>query len=578
MGKDSDQSFIEHPKLPHFLKDLFFQIKLLLHNIRKLKVSFATKSGFYNGLIFAVIYGFVSQVLYGAKSLLQGIIFGFIFGFVTGSLIGAIVDALPPFRSYNTGQKIGIGIGFTLAFLAFVVIVGMIDSYFLDDNIYELLMLVFMVFSNIAPAVGSFFKNMGGGIGDFLRDFVNTLSAGADERVEFIDCLKKYAIMLGGIAFISVILYYASRDPNALTTNTNSYALMIMIPLLLSFFMFSPLLRAEESPYLIALGGGVLVTIFAMLLYYSSTWNLNAVYYGGFLMRILLVVIAIVGLALFFKLNSANLKKLPGWYGFFANLLFFIPCLFSDALQYLLQQVRITPNVVFLLLILELILIVLYMMLPPILQKIYSLNTTSLLSKPVFLNREITIANSERFLYKPMSDSVVNSSKDELYRRNYSITMWVYLNPQPSSNAAYVKETTIFDYGNGKPKITYKNDSGNTRQKDTDIYIIYFSNNGENSSYEVSLPNQKWNFFAFNFFDSKADLYVNGSLARTFNYTDNIPFYSPIDSVIVGSDRGLDGSICNVHYYTEPITGLKITDTYNLLMLKNPPTEIILSN
>jgi hypothetical protein len=384
--------------------------------------------------------------------------------------------------------------------------------------------------------------------------------------------------MLGGIAFISVILYYASRDPNALTTNTNSYALMIMIPLLLSFFMFSPLLRAEESPYLIALGGGVLVTIFAMLLYYSSTWNLNAVYYGGFLMRILLVVIAIVGLALFFKLNSANLKKLPGWYGFFANLLFFIPCLFSDALQYLLQQVRITPNVVFLLLILELILIVLYMMLPPILQKIYSLNTTSLLSKPVFLNREITIANSERFLYKPMSDSVVNSSKDELYRRNYSITMWVYLNPQPSSNAAYVKETTIFDYGNGKPKITYKNDSGNTRQKDTDIYIIYFSNNGENSSYEVSLPNQKWNFFAFNFFDSKADLYVNGSLARTFNYTDNIPFYSPIDSVIVGSDRGLDGSICNVHYYTEPITGLKITDTYNLLMLKNPPTEIILSN
>jgi hypothetical protein len=277
-------------------------------------------------------------------------------------------------------------------------------------------------------------------------------------------------------------------------------------------------------------------------------------------------------------LNSANLKKLPGWSGFFANLLFFIPCLFSDALQYLLQQVRITPNVVFLLLILELILIVLYMMLPPILQKIYSLNTTSLLSKPVFLNREITLANSERFLYKPMSDSVVNSSKDELYRRNYSMTMWVYLNPQPSSNAAYVKETTIFDYGNGKPKITYKNDSGNTRQKDTDIYIIYFSNNGENSSYEVSLPNQKWNFFAFNFFDSKADLYVNGSLARTFNYTDNIPFYSPIDSVIVGSDRGLDGSICNVHYYTEPISGLKITDTYNLLMLKNPPTEIILSN
>ena len=575
MGNNSDESFIEHPKIPHIIRDFFFQIKLLLHKLMKLKLSFAAKSGLYNGLIFALIYGFVLQVLYGVTSLLQGIIFGFIFGFVTGSLIGAIVDALPPFDSYTTGQKIGIGIGFTLAFIAFVFVIGMIDVYLLNNNVYQLLLLMFMVFKNIGPAIGSFFKNAGSGIGDFLKDFLNTAALGANQRIELIECLKKYAIMLGGIAFISVVLYYASRDPSALTTNTNSYALMILIPMLISFFIFSPLLRADESPYLIALGGGVLITIFAMLLYYSSTWNLNAVYYGGFVMRILLTAIIIVGLALFFKLNSANLKKLPGWYGFFANLLFFIPCLFSDAMQYLFQQIRITPSVVFLLLVIELVLMVLYILLPPILQKIYAMNSTSLLSKPVFLNREIAIANSERFLYKPMSDSVAHASNDELYRRNYSMTMWVYLNPQPSSNAAYVKETTIFDYGNGKPKLAYKNDSGNKRQKDTDIYVVYFTNNGENMSYELSLPNQKWNYFAFNFFDSKVDLYVNGSLARTFTYTDNIPVYSPIDIVIVGSDNGLDGSICNVNYYTEPLTSSKITDTYNLLMLKNPPTDYV---
>jgi hypothetical protein len=541
----------------------------------KIKLSFAAKSGLYNGLIFALIYGFVSQLLYGVTALLEGIIFGFIFGFVTGSLIGAIVEALPPFDSYNTGQKIGIGIGFTLAFIAFVFVIGMIDVYLLNNNVYQLLLLMFMVFKNIGPAIGSLFKNTSGGIGDFLKDFLNTAALGANQRIELVECLKKYAIMLGGIAFISVVLYYASRDPSALTTNTNSYALMILIPMLISFFIFSPLLRADESPYLIALGGGVLITIFAMLLYYSSTWNLNAVYYGGFVMRILLATIIIVGLALFFKLNSANLKKLPGWYGFFANLLFFIPCLFSDAMQYLFQQIRITPSVVFLLLVIELVLMVLYILLPPILQKIYSMNSASLLSKPVFLNREIAIANSERFLYKPMSDNITNASNDELYRRNYSMTMWVYLNPQPSSNAAYVKETTIFDYGNGKPKLAYKNDSGNKRQKDTDIYVVYFTNNGENTSYELSLPNQKWNYFAFNFFDSKVDLYVNGSLARTFTYTDNIPVYSPIDIVIVGSDNGLDGSICNVNYYTEPLTSSKITDTYNLLMLKNPPTDYV---
>jgi hypothetical protein len=244
-------------------------------------------------------------------------------------------------------------------------------------------------------------------------------------------------------------------------------------------------------------------------------------------------------------------------------------------MQYLLQQIRITPNVVFLLIILELILLILYIVLPPLLKKIYSKNSNALLSRPVFLNQEIAIANSEQFLYKPISSDVVNSDKDELYRRNYSMTMWIYLNPQPSSSAAYVKETTIFDYGNGKPKITYKNDSGNSRQKDTDIYIVYFSNNGEHSTYEISLPNQKWNYFAFNFSDSKVDLYVNGSLARTFTYSDNVPSYLPIDNVIVGSDHGLDGSICNIHYYTEPLSSKKITDIYNLLMLKNPPTDYV---
>lgn len=134
---------------------------------------------------------------------------------------------------------------------------------------------------------------------------------GAEQRAHIVECVKKYAVMLGGIAFISAVLYYASRDPGALTTNTNSYALLIILPLLLSFFVFSPLLRADESPYLLPLGGGLIITILALLLYYYSTWNLNAVYYGGFVMRILLAIIIIVGMALFFKLNATNLKNYP---------------------------------------------------------------------------------------------------------------------------------------------------------------------------------------------------------------------------------------------------------------------------
>jgi hypothetical protein len=153
--------------------------------------------------------------------------------------------------------------------------------------------------------------------------------------------------------------------------------------------------------------------------------------------------------------------------------------------------------------------------------------------------------------------------------------MWIYLNPQSNSNAAYVEGTNIFSYGDGKPRITYKNDSGNKRQANVDVYTIYFSNTDDSAKYDISLPNQKWNMFTFNYFDSKVDLYINGTLERTFEFTNNMPSYSASDSIAIGSDNGLDGSLCNLNYYKKPLTDLEIVTTYNLLALKNPPVDYI---
>jgi hypothetical protein len=53
---------------------------------------------------------------------------------------------------------------------------------------------------------------------------------------------------------------------------------------------------------------------------------------------------------------------------------------------------------------------------------------------------------------------------------------------------------------------------------------------------------------SLNYFDSKVDLYINGTLERTFYFTNNIPNYSSTESVLLGSDNGLAGAICNVSY------------------------------
>ena len=51
--------------------------------------------------------------------------------------------------------------------------------------------------------------------------------------------------------------------------------------------------------------------------------------------------------------------------------------------------------------------------------------------------------------------------------------MWLFLNQHSTSMASYNKETNIFSFGNGKPKITYYNDEKEPGNKD--IYRSYFS-------------------------------------------------------------------------------------------------------
>jgi len=89
----------------------------------------------------------------------------------------------------------------------------------------------------------------------------------------------------------------------------------------------------------------------------------------------------------------------------------------------------------------------------------------------------------------------------------------------------------------------------------------------------VSLPTQKWNNFVFNYYDNSCDLFINGILEKSFVFNNsNIPLNgTDIDNVIVGSNEGLSGAICNVKYYNFPQSTGQIANNYNILMFENPP-------
>jgi hypothetical protein len=400
------------------------------------------------------------------------------------------------------------------------------------------------------------------------------------------ECVKKNIGIILGPVLLGVILFYATRDPKALMGNTNSYIIFISTIVVVCFGAYSSLPDFSTTPSLPFLVGGILLSLIAMASYFSSYITPSVVNAVSNVLRVIFLLIVVVGLAIGYKLFSERIKSLTGWPGFFVNFLFYIPCLLSDGLEYLLQQYRITPNIVFVLLIIELILALCYFYIPKLIYK--SINKTAIVlqNNPVYLNKETNVGNIENFAFKPISDKIIDvdqDSIDKLYRRNYCINMWVFLNIQPSSNSAYVNETTIFNYNN-HPRITHRNESDKTRQKHRNVYTFYFSNTQDGTSvtessnlakYEINIPDQKWNLLSFNYFESKVDLYINGNLERTFYFANNIPDYSAQESVLLGSDDGVMGAICNVTYSKKPLSYEQIATLYNTNYLKNPPVNFI---
>lgn len=383
------------------------------------------------------------------------------------------------------------------------------------------------------------------------------------------DCLYNYGGIFVITLFISIFLFVISTDPRALTDRMYIYLFLILIPILVGFAIFLPLSKNIQSEEMIfAYGTALIIFVFVVFYFYSSI-NGSTLFFGKYIINFISFLIILFGLAMVYKMLNQKITNMPGWGGFILRFLFFLPCLAGDAVEYLANQFKITPNIVFILFVIEILLALLYIYVPKLIHNMIKSNSILLLNKPVFLDKEILL-NTQQLQMNPLVKDPNNIKKINL--NNYSITMWIYLNPQSSSNTSYASETTIFKYGNGtpsangKPKITYKNDPKTNK----DTYSIYLSD-GLNAKFDMVIPNQKWNYFAFNYNNTSADLFLNGKLVRSFPFTDNYPTYALDDTITVGSDNGLYGSICNINYFTKPLTEEEIVKTYNLYMFQNPP-------
>jgi hypothetical protein len=412
-----------------------------------------------------------------------------------------------------------------------------------------------------------------------------------DTQIEFL----KYLTEKKGFQFFlyfftsTLILFFAIVDPNFLTSRTTLYAVLTILPIVVGFFVMSKATISKSM--LVAVGLGIVfLLVVGGCFYLINILGLNLIIMN-YIFYVVFFLILIIAMAIIYVIFSNAIKRQQGVLGFIIRLIFFIPCLVSDFLEYIRDEFKITHPIIVWLLFLEILLLILQAYLPSLLKKLTYTPKNSLMWYAAYLNDPKTISYSDRFMMKKLNNDVKykegeqtpgNTSlelvtQSEVYsdttfrNSNYAFSFWVYINAGNLSKDAYTSgKTNVFTYGksdgsNAKPQINYLKDS----------LVIYFV--GSNAApYLVKIPNQKWVHVVVNYGGNQAELYLDGALKYTHQYANGVPPPGEMnDTVFVGHKDGLDGSIRDVRYFEYAMTDTQINTIFNAGFLpqddkKNP--------
>ena len=396
-------------------------------------------------------------------------------------------------------------------------------------------------------------------------------------------CAEEYGVITIVFLFISAGFYYVIHAPGYLQRNLEKYFFILCLPLILLFFL---MLRIENKEGLgavsVKVGGLLLLAGVVAWLYTQTTtsyWASMVLSWGFF------IAIVVVALAFVYGYLVGEIRRWKGWPGFIAQVAFFVPCMLKDAWGDLMNELNLTSVSVYLALFLEVVFIVLYALLPRISQTLMGTSSDSealvLLDKPVRL----------KDTYKQLTGSTpLYDRVNATFRKNYAISLWIYMTPFTQQVSGYHSETDIFSYGytskkNGgvrhvKPLIRYYGGGvAGENAEDRNKFIFYFSRFAKDAIvYDAELPAQRWNYVVMNYSNNEVNLYLNGELKTTVPLHRDLPVYDPLDSIAVGSPDagqhgrdGVHGAVCNVVYYKHTLTPEQIAFSYNLLKDKDPP-------
>jgi hypothetical protein len=396
-----------------------------------------------------------------------------------------------------------------------------------------------------------------------------------EKTAELMTCTMKYGGAFLLLIVSSITIYVASTDDKALTEGFFKYMVFLIVPIVIASFIVLPIFSQKMNRTTMILNGiHLIVFILAIYVFYQtkspeSVWFLKYAIYG------FTVLFLIVALAIVYKIIIRYIYNSRSWGYVIIQLIFYIPCLLLDFIEYLKNELKIAPNTTYILFAVELAIILLYFLIVRLSKYVPKTTTKALANDPVFLNNVTELADSSTLSIEPTEDTAIATQIN--YRANYSVSFWAFINQPTEPITVFLLGDPQYRDGSnnfqitGKPRVMYENGQ----------YTFYLTARPEKSSYrgpqfKMSLPSQKWNHFVISYDENKVNVFINGNLEKTYKFaTNEQPTYTNHDVISVGSNipNKNVGAICNVQYYTVPVGQYEVITEYNLLMMKTPPVR-----
>jgi len=380
---------------------------------------------------------------------------------------------------------------------------------------------------------------------------------------------SKYFMAAELVLFIILLLLAYKWDVFDLSTDypaqTNLFFLITGFVMIVSYYFIKErTILFKDTPslgtFLMKVGGTLLAAAGLICLVVAIIWlfkNVNSLStLLTYSMNLFLIIggIGILYLLLkpLMKAGSENPKSMLSLVG---RLVMYAPCLLISLIDYVREQYRITTKSVWILLAAEILLIAVRVVTPKLMHAFATHDGTQLLKDPVYLNNERTLGDFEN-LHAGASD-------DSKFNYHYSLSSWIYLNPQPpNTSSAYTKFTSLLNYGD-KPQIEFNGLKNELR---------VMAKTGKRDMVEIykttDIAYQKWNNFVINYDGGNMDLFLNGVLVAS---RPNIAPYMTYENITSGANNGIQGGICNVMYYDHTLSKSAITLAYRMLKDKNLP-------